>query len=258
MSFHDQITPLLITLDEAPNLERTLAALEWARDIVVVDSGSTDGTLEILAKMPQARVFHREFDSFARQCAYGVEQGGIATEWVLSLDADHVATPELVAELERLDPGPEVDGFRCGFIYCIFGRRLRGSLYPPRIVLFRRGRARYVDDGHGHHIEADGEVRDLQGALLHDDRKSFARWLAWQDRYARAEAEKLLTTDRSELGPADRLRRLGVVAPFAALFYCLILKRGLLDGRAGWHYAFQRMLAETVLSLRLLEARLSR
>lgn len=257
VSFHDNITPLLITYDEAPNLGRTLPVLDWAKKIVVVDSGSTDGTLEMLGERRQVRVLHREFDSFARQCAFGLESGEVDTEWVLSLDADHVLTPELIEELGRIEPGPTVAGYRAGFTYCIHGRPLRGSLYPARIVLFRRSRGRYVDDGHGHHVEVEGEVGDLRGRILHDDRKSLSRWLEWQGRYARAEVEKLTTTAVSELSLPDRLRRYGVIAPFAVLFYCLFIKRGILDGRAGWHYAFQRMIAELILSLFLLDHRLS-
>ena len=71
----DRITPLLITLDEEPNIERTLAALAWAREIVVVDSGSTDGTLELLRLDPRVRVVTREFDTFAGQLGFGLNAG---------------------------------------------------------------------------------------------------------------------------------------------------------------------------------------
>ena len=252
----DDVTPLLITLDEEPNIERTLGALAWAREIVVVDSGSTDGTLEILAARKGARVLHRPFDSFASQCGFGLEQGEIQTGWVLSLDADHVLSPTLLEELERLDPAPETAGFRAGFTYCISGRPLRGSLYPPRVVLFRKGKGRYEDDGHGHRIAVDGLVVALKGRILHDDRKSLSRWLREQARYSAAEARKLTTVDRSALSLQDRIRKLAVVAPFLVFIYCLVVKGGILDGRAGWHYAFQRLIAEAILSLRLLEQKI--
>jgi len=82
----ENITPLIITFNEAPNIRRTLDRLVWARRIVVIDSGSTDGTLDILRSYPQVVTIHRPFDNFAGQCNFGLEQ--VQTPWVLSLDAE--------------------------------------------------------------------------------------------------------------------------------------------------------------------------
>jgi len=255
--FIDQITALLLTYNEAPNIERALRALSWVRKIVVVDSGSTDGTLEILAQDPRVRILQRPFDSFARQCRYGLEAGGIDTPWVLSLDADHIVTDNLVSELQSLTHVEGIAAYEAEFTYCVFGRPLRGSLYPPRVVLFRREYGHYVDDGHGHRIVASGQVGRLHGRILHDDRKPLGRWLASQDRYMRLEARKLLTSPRTELNLADKIRRFVVVAPLLAPLWCLFVKGGLLDGWLGVYYAMQRGVAEAILSLRLIEAKIT-
>ena len=106
------ITAMILTFNEAPNIQRTLEKLAWAADIVVVDSGSTDGTLEILKSFPRVRVFTRRFDSFAAQCNYGLQQ--VRTDWVLSLDADYVLTDELVTELGTLDSSVALQATRHG------------------------------------------------------------------------------------------------------------------------------------------------
>ena len=98
----DRITPLILTFNGVPNIARTLEQLRWARDIVVIDSFSDDETLEIVSRYPQARVLQRKFDSFAAQCNFGLRETGIESEWVLSLDADYVLTPELIEELASL------------------------------------------------------------------------------------------------------------------------------------------------------------
>jgi glycosyltransferase involved in cell wall biosynthesis len=250
----DQITPLVLTFNEAPNVGRVLDRLTWARRIVVVDSGSTDDTLAVVARYPQAEVLHRPFDSFARQCNFGLAH--VATEWVLSLDADYVLSEALVAEIGRLDPAAPPVGYRARFRYGILGRTLRGTLYPPRTVLYRRAAARYEDDGHGHRVRVEGPVADLAGTILHDDRKPLDHGLRSQARYADLEVEKLLATPAERLGRVDRLRRLGWLVPFLTPAYCLLAKGLLLDGRAGLHYTYQRTHAELLLALKLLDRRL--
>jgi glycosyltransferase involved in cell wall biosynthesis len=249
----ETITPLILTYNEAPNIARTLAQLRWARDIVVVDSFSDDETLEIIASFPQARVFQRQFDTFANQCNFGLTETGIATDWVLSLDADYQLTPEVVAEIEALRPESDLAGLRARFSYCIFGRRLRSGIYPPVTVLFRRSQGRYQEDGHAHRIALAGRVEDLRAPMLHDDRKPLGRWLEAQSRYTKLEAIKLLAADTQALSWTDRVRRWRIVAPSAMLCYCLLLRGGIFDGWAGFYYAFQRALAELMLSLHLLD-----
>src|SRR5664279_1161432 len=102
----DQITPLIITYNEAPNIRRTLDKLAWARAIVVIDSGSTDETLAMLRNYPQVNVIHHPFADFASQCNFGLTK--IASPWVLSLDADYELSDELVAELKSLTPADHV------------------------------------------------------------------------------------------------------------------------------------------------------
>ncbi len=246
------ITPVILTYNEAPNLDRTLQSLTWAKRIVVIDSGSTDETLAILQRYPQVDVLTRLFDTHANQWNFGLQQ--VQTDWVLSLDADYQLTAELVAEMATLPISTAIAAYYARFKYCVFGQPLRATLLPPRAVLFRRDRAAYFDDGHTQQLQVNGPTSELLAYIHHDDRKPLNRWLWAQDRYAILEAQKLQATPTEKLSLGDRLRQRKVIAPFVVLFYCLILHRGILDGRAGWYYAFQRVLAEVLLSLHLLKA----
>ena len=178
MNLLDNITPLILTFNEAPNIRRTLEKLGWAKRILMLDSFSTDETLDIVKSYPQVRVVQRKFDTFAGQCNFGLQQ--IDSTWVLSLDADYVLSDELNREMAELKPTAEVGGYRAAFTYCIHGRPLRASLYPPRTVLYRKDLARYRDEGHGHRVQIDGPVLPLCGVIHRDDRKPLERWLKEQ------------------------------------------------------------------------------
>lgn len=247
----EEITPLILTFNEAFNIDRTLKCLTWAKMIVVIDSYSTDATLDIVQSYPQVKIIKKEFESFASQCNYGLEQ--IKSEWVLSLDADYILSKELINEIKALPKESEVYSYMVRFKYCVFGKPLGGTLYPARKVLYRKDKAVYKEDGHAHRVWVEGKSSMLSSYIYHDDRKPLDRWLQAQNKYMIIESKKLLETPASELSLSDRIRKQKIFAPFVILIYCLIINRGILDGWAGWYYAFQRTLAEILLSIRLIE-----
>src|SRR5262249_45075722 len=157
---------------------------------VVIDSGSTDETLTMLQHYPQVEVIQHPFNDFASQCNFGLTH--VASPWVLSLDADYELSDTLVTELKSLAPPDHVAGYRARFVYRIHGRDLRGTLYPPRTVLYRKVRASYRSEGHGHRAMIEGEVLPLDGVIYHDDRKPLTHWFATQRVYAQREAGYLL------------------------------------------------------------------
>lgn len=249
----DQITPLILTHNEEPNIARALDALGWAREVVVLDSLSDDRTVEIVKRFPNARVVQRAFDNHASQWNFGLKDTGIGTEWILALDADYVLTRSFVDELKRIDLSTRTNGYRASFIYCIKGRQLHSGVYPPVTVLYRKALGTYSQDGHTQRLIIEGEIGVLTSPILHDDRKPLSRWFESQQRYMALEAKKLIAADPNTLSRADWIRRLRVIAPIAVLGYALIVRGGVLDGWPGFFYAGQRTLAELLLSLYLIE-----
>jgi glycosyltransferase involved in cell wall biosynthesis len=250
----DDITPMVLTFNEVDNIARSIAKLQWASRILIIDSGSTDGTLDVLAAYPQVEIIARPFASFADQCNFGLTL--LRTRWALSLDADYRLSDELVRELGELDGRERVAGYSASFAYCIQGRPLRGTLYPARTVLYRVQGAQYVNEGHGHRVCVAGDVGRLRGVIYHDDRKPLSRWVKAQQRYAQLEADHLLNSRTAALSWSDRLRRMAWPAPFLVFFYVLLAKGCLFDGWAGWFYSLQRVAAETMIALALIDRRL--
>lgn len=246
-----EITPLILTFNEQENIARCLDHLQWAAQIVVVDKNSTDETPTLCARYANVRLLQGEFDSPAAQANFGI--AGISTPWMLSLDADYIVPAALADELAALRPDDSLAGYYADFTYCVFGSPLRGTLYPPRQVLYRTSRAKYFDDGHAWRVRVEGKSGRLRQRILHDDRKPLSRWFASQARYARLEAEKLLNAKPEDLRTSDKIRRLRLLAPLANLLIVLFARGVLFDGPPGWYYAVQRLIAELMISACLLD-----
>jgi glycosyltransferase involved in cell wall biosynthesis len=250
----DAITPVLLTFNEGVNIGRTLANLHWAKTIIVVDSDSTDETLSILAADQRVRVFRRAFDGHPDQWRYAMHETGITTPWVLRLDADYQLSDSLVAEIASLKPGAEISAYTAAFDYAVFSRKLVSSLYPPKPLLLRRGRFSISDDGHTEAWVVEGQAGRLKSRVVHDDWKSMHQWVIAQARYMMREREKL---DTRRSGLRDWLRMHPPLMPVAVFLYCFLWKRLLFSGRAGMLYVLQRVIAEAILSLYVLENRLA-
>ena len=249
------ITALIITFNEAANIARCLDRLRWLQRVVLLDSGSTDDTLAIARRYPNVEIIHRDFDTFAGQCNFGLSQ--IQTDWVLSLDADYIVGENFGQAASQAIASGSAVGYRAAFRFCIQGRRLSATLYPPRTILYRKDQAHYENEGHGHRVRINGIVETISEVIEHDDRKPLSRWLSSQIKYAEAEAAFLVNAPSDKLGKIDRLRAKAWILPFLAPVYCLFVKGLWRDGLAGLHYAMQRLLAETMIALAVIDRRLS-
>lgn len=250
----DILQALIITKDEEPNIERVLTRLIWLEKIVVLDSHSTDATLEILSKFPNVTVYHRDFDTFANQCNYGLSL--IHSEWVLSLDADYVLTDQFVSETLGFlkDEAKHISAYNTRFKFLVFGKQLLTNNTTPRPVFFRKTKCSYIDDGHAHRLVISGGEGFYKSFILHDDRKSLTRWLYNLNGYSVKECQKLLDPDnpgRNSL--ITKIRKTKILAPIFVFFYCLFFKGLILNGWAGWHYTIQRTMVEMLFALRLIE-----
>jgi len=247
----NNLTCLILTKNEEPNLKRVLDKLTWLEKIIILDSYSTDATLEIAKSYPNVVIHQRKFDTFAIQCNYGLSL--IDTEWVLSLDADYVLTDELIEEIKSFAVSGEKTAYAVRFRFLVFGKRLTADNTTPRPVLFKLSKCSYYDDGHCHRLSIDGEVGKFKSYILHDDRKSLSRWLSNQDGYSVRESEKLLSPSPEPLSFSSKIRKTKILAPVMVFLHCLFVKRLNFNGWTGWHYTLQRTMVEILLAIRLIE-----
>ena len=165
----NSLSVVILSFNEAPNICRCLSALSWAEHILVIDSGSTDQTVSICSEFQNTAVLVRPFDNHTNQWNFGIDHA--QTPWVLCIDADYVCPKEFQQEVELLEP--KCDAYFAAFRYLINGRPLKATLYPPRAVLFRKARFRYVADGHTQLLNVEGaKIGTLKSVIDHDDRKA--------------------------------------------------------------------------------------
>jgi len=220
------LSVVLITQNAAAQLPDCLASVAFADEVVVVDSGSSDGTAEVAARYG-ARVVMKEWLGFGRQKQFAVEQA--SHEWVLCLDADERVSPELAASLVRELEEPSAQVYRMARRNRFLGRWLRhGEGYPdwsPR--LFDRRHARWSDDTVHEKVLYAVSPGTLEGDLLHESAESLGRYLDKQNRYSTLAAQEL-----HRLGRRAGLLELAF-SPLVRFVKFYFFRLGCLDGLPG-------------------------
>jgi hypothetical protein len=237
------VTPVILTYNEEPNIGAALASLAWAPRVVVVDSGSSDRTAEIARSFSNVAWFVRAFDSHAAQWSYAIRGTSISTGYILALDADMRPGAGFEEELSRFAERNGQAGL-VPFDYRVQGQSLFGSIYPAQVRVFAKDDIRIEQRGHTQIFTPTVPLYRFHSKVIHEDRKPVNRWLANQMKYAWLEAERIRNTPSH--GLRDRLRRSGV-SPAIWGAYAYLRAGGPFAGRASRAYAQERMVFEALL-----------
>lgn len=226
-----RLSATVICKDEAEKIRGCLESLWFCDEIVVVDSGSTDGTLEICRELAH-RVIERAWPGYVAQQNYALAQA--RGEWVLSIDADERVSPELAREIGRaLEGAPDVDGFRITRHVHYLGRWIDHSgWYPePRVRLFRRDRGLWKGVDPHYDVVVEGQLGKLRGEIVHytyDDMEDHVRTL---NRFS-----SILAREHRARGRRFSWANL-LLRPPLEFLKKYVWKRGFLDGAPGFFVA---------------------
>jgi len=280
------LTVVVLTYNEERNLPECLASLEGLRaELVVVDSGSTDRTLEIAGQF-NAKVVRHSFETHARQWRWALANVGLSTEWVLALDADQRLTPSLREEIGRTlaaqgPPGGGPAGFFVRRRQIFRGRWIRhGGYYPKYLLKLFRADQAWVDAGElvDHHFRVKGDVARLAHDLIEENRNEadISAWVAKHNRYAMLQALQEFEAElrrrpppRAALfgSPDERVEWLKRVwarlplylRPCLYFVYRYVFRLGFLDGTEGFvFHALQAFWYRLLVDIRLDELRRGR
>jgi glycosyltransferase involved in cell wall biosynthesis len=227
-----RITATIITLNEERNIARAIESLRCCDEILIVDSGSVDRTIE-LAENLGARVIDANWRGYAGQKNWAAEQA--ANDWVLSLDADEALSEALEAEIWSLKKsGPRFDAYTMPRLARYLGRWiLHSGWYPDRKVrLYDRRKARWVGDFVHESVHVDGRLGHLDANLLHFTCESLSEHIKTMERYTTLAAQELAA--RRIRVPLSRM----LLAPAWTFLKTYLLQRGFLDGVEGLTIAY--------------------
>ena len=237
------LSVVLITLNEAANLPRTLASVRGLgeiSEIIVVDSGSTDATLDI-ARSFGARVFSEPWKGFGVQKNSAISHA--TGDWILSLDADEEVSPTLAREIQTLLAGqPVFNAYLIPRLNHFLGRPLRhGGYWPdPKLRLFRRGAARFEERTVHETMQSGGPTGRLKGHLIHHCYPTLSDYIEHMNRYSTLGAQALVASGRARPSPLWFVWN-AYLNPAATFLYNYVFRLGFLDGRAGllqhWHHS---------------------
>lgn len=222
-----KISAAIITLNEERNLGRAIESLRCCDEIVVVDSGSTDRTLEIATKLG-ARVVESDWRGYAGQKNFATS--ACEYDWVLSLDADESLSESLEGEIWQLKKtGPRYDGYTMPRLAQYLGRWiLHSGWYPDRKVrLFDRRKARWEGDFVHESVAVNGRIGHLEGNLLHFTCQSLSEHLKSLDHYTTLAAEQIVS--QGKVVPTTKI----LLDPIWTFWRTYVFQRGYLDGLEG-------------------------
>jgi len=267
------VTAIILTQDEEINIGRCLSALPRFDEIIVVDSGSEDRTLEIVREQfPKTKVYVHPFENFGDQRNWALDATSPRNEWVLFIDADEFMEDPLADEISSFvqSPGEHVGGFIAGRNYFL-GRWLKRCTFFPsfQLRLLKVGRVRYRKEGHGQREVMDGAAIYLRGSWYHDAfSHGIAQWIERHNKYSSEEVELILRLRGEPLRlkeffgtPLVRrrmLKRLLSRLPGRAVIrivYTYLIHCGFLDGRAGFWFCVLRFAHECHIVAKLAEAK---
>ncbi|GKU31639.1 glycosyltransferase family 2 protein [Clostridium folliculivorans] len=256
------LTAIILTKNESKNIVDCLKSIKgFAKRAVVVDSGSTDDTIEI-AKNLNANVYFHKFENYARQFNWAIDNTNIDTKWTLRLDADERLTPLLCKELEQLmeqHDNDDVNGITMEAWYYFLGRCIKhGGSKKRKLMVFKTGIGRIEDRKMDEHtILSTGRSVATKERFLHYDFRNIDYFISKMNWYATREMqdyfEFLENTSQDKLNDKSigetRKKKFGVYYRFPIFFrswllfiYFYIFKLGFLDGKEGfiYHYMYQR------------------
>ncbi|KAF0096302.1 MAG: family 2 glycosyl transferase [Puniceicoccaceae bacterium 5H] len=275
-SFPLPVSVIVLTKNESANIDKCLESVKEFDEVFVVDSHSTDDTVERTKQYPNAHVVPFQWNGdFPKKKQWALDNCPMTHDWVLMLDADEEVTAELRDEIGQVAADPNAKtAYFISYDNYFLGRRLVHGSHSMKLIFFRRGSARFIPQNElivstmwevegNYQPKIEGDVGQLKHHALHKDCKTLFHYYKRHNRYSDLEAVHRIHLHRIEESypPVRRfLKRMLRKTPGSGFLYFIhsyLFKLGFLDGRAGLAFALSRLVYFTQIECKVFELKLN-
>jgi glycosyltransferase involved in cell wall biosynthesis len=277
----NKLSVIILTYNEEANIDRCLSKItNWSDDIIVIDSFSSDSTIEIAKKYTNS-IFQVKQGHWAEIRNWAIESIAMKYEWIVFLDADEYLSEEALLEIEtKILDQPVERGFYIKRRFFFLDKWLKfGGLYPEVLRIFKKGFVRYIKDGDVEYAEVNGPVARLENDMIHHDLKPFSAWIEKHNRISDRAVDKFLMdngkkvtsflSNNNYLHIEGGLRKHKLkesiwdkipieIRPYIMFIFSYFLKLGFLDGLEGYYYhTMQALWYRQMIAIKTKERRLN-
>lgn len=272
MDNKEKVSFLIITLNEEKNIRTCLESIKWSDDIAIVDSGSTDKTLDICKEYESVSMYYRKFDNYADQRNWLIDTHNFKNDWIFIIDADEALDEGLTSELQNFQcPSDNINAYSLRRKNFFMGKYMKycgqADFYIPK--LFRKGKGKFQNCSLKgiEKLDFEGDLGRLNNYLYHNNDKGLSDFIAKHNKYSDMESHvyyeagkdiNLLKSflSKDPMKKEKFLKDLMIALPFKGFvmfFYLYIFKRGFLDGREGFIFCMLKAFYFFMLEIKVIE-----
>ena len=249
-NINKNLTVFIPTYNEEKNIYKTLKKLKKFKNIILADSYSSDKTLKIAKKFKNVKIKSIKFNGYVNKLNSCIKL--CKSKWIMVIDADYLFSKNLSIEILNINSNSKINGYITDIFHYPHKTIIYEKIYPSKIVLFKKKYAKYKKIGHKEDLKIRGKTKKLENFILHEDKKSFNRWLKSQINIANEEIKFIFSNNKNRK-IKDKIRMIPIL-PIILIFFYYVLRLNILKYKLGGIIFFtQRLLFETILNLKVIK-----
>ncbi len=252
LKIKDNLNIYIPVYNEEKNIKLTLSRLSNFKNVYLIDSNSSDKTVNIANNFENVSIIRTNLNSYIEKLNFAIKH--CKQDYIMILDADYILNEDLINNIDNLNISQDVDGYFCNFYFMINNTIIREKIYPSKVFLFKN-KYQFSEIGHRENLNINSnKLKFVNGEIYHNDKKEFKYWIKSQINIAKKESDYILKSKK--VNSREFIRKIPFLSIFIALFYFGIIRKVILYFPSGYFFLFQRILYEIILNYYIIKKRL--